>query len=149
MKYLEDFSVGQVFEFRSAPLTKQQIMEFAQEWDPQRLHTDEAYAEGIHGGLIASGFQTLLNVFKPILQDLMVDVAYIGGIGFDQLRWLRPVRPEEPLNIRIEVQSLVPSRSKPDRGVLIYTLEARNPAGELVMSVETPVMIQRRKEDLK
>ena len=59
------------------------------------------------------------------------------------------MRPEEPLNIRIEVQSLVPSRSKPDRGVLIYTLEARNPAGELVMSVETPVMIQRRKEDLK
>jgi acyl dehydratase len=124
-------------------------MEFAQEWDPQRLHTDEAYAEGIHGGLIASGFQTLLTVFKPIMQDLMVDVANIGGIGFDQLRWLRPVRPEEPLNIRIEVQSLVPSRSKPDRGVLIYTLEARNPAGELVMSVETPVMIQRRKEDLK
>lgn len=149
MKYLEDFSVGQVFEFRSAPLTKQQIMEFAQEWDPQRLHTDEAYAEGIHGGLIASGFQTLLTVFKPIMQDLMVDVANIGGIGFDQLRWLGPVRPEEPLNIRIEVQSLVPSRSKPDRGVLIYTLEARNPAGELVMSVETPVMIQRRKEDLK
>ncbi len=149
MKYLEDFSVGQVFEFRSAPLTKQQIMEFAQEWDPQRLHTDEAYAEGIHGGLIASGFQTLLTVFKPIMQDLMVDVANIGGIGFDQLRWLRPVRPEEPLNIRIEVQSLVSSRSKPDRGVLIYTLEARNPAGELVMSVETPVMIQRRKEDLK
>lgn len=149
MKYLEDFSVGQVFEFRSVPLTKQQIMEFAQEWDPQRLHTDEAYAEGIHGGLIASGFQTLLTVFKPIMQDLMVDVANIGGIGFDQLRWLRPVRPEEPLNIRIEVQSLVPSRSKPDRGVLIYTLEARNPAGELVMSVETPVMIQRRKEDLK
>jgi len=149
MKYLEDFSVGQVFEFCSAPLTKQQIMEFAQEWDPQRLHTDEAYAEGIHGGLIASGFQTLLIVFKPLMQDLMVDVANIGGIGFDQLRWLRPVRPEEPLNIRIEVQSVTPSRSKPDRGVLIYTLEARNPAGEMVMSVETPVMVQRRKEDLK
>jgi len=149
MKYLDDFSVGQVFEFRSAPLTKQQIMGFAQEWDPQRLHTDEAYAEGVHGGLIASGFQTLLIVFKPIMQDLMVDVANIGGIGFDQLRWLRPVRPEEPLNIRIEIQSVTPSRSKPDRGVLVYTLEARNPAGEMVMSVETPVMIQRRKEDLK
>lgn len=149
MKYLEDFKVGQVFEFRSAPLTKQQIMGFAQEWDPQRLHTDEAYAEAIHGGLVASGFQTLLIVFEPIMRNLMVDVANIGGIGFDQLRWQRPLRPEEPLNIRIEVQSLVPSRSKPDRGVLIYTLEARNPAGELVMSVETPVMIQRRKEGLK
>jgi len=149
MKYLEDFSVGQVFEFRSAPLTKQQIIGFAEEWDPQPLHMDEAHAEGIHGGLIASGFQTLLIVFKPIMQDLMVDVANIGGIGFNQLRWLRPLRPDEPLNIRIEIQSVTPSRSKPDRGVLTYTLEARNPAEELVLSVETPVMVQRRKEGLK
>jgi len=149
MKFLEDFSVGQVFEFRSAPLTKQQIMEFAREWDPQRLHIDEAYAEGIHGGLIASGFQTLLIVFEPIMRSFMIDIANIGGIGFDRLRWVRPLRPEEPLNIRIEVQSVTPSRSKPDRGVLIYTLESRNPAGELVMSVETPMMIQRRKDDLK
>jgi len=62
---------------------------------------------------------------------------------------VRPLHPEEPLNIRIEIQSVTPSRSKPDRGVLTYTLEARNPAGELVLSVETPVMIQRRKEGLK
>jgi len=149
MKYLEDFSVGQVFEFHSAPLSKQQIKEFAQEWDPQRIHTDEAHAESIHGGLIASGFQTLLIVFKPIMQNLMTDVANIGGIGFNQLRWVRPLHPEEPLNIRIEIQSVTPSRSKPDRGVLTYTLEARNPAGETVLSVETPVMIQRRKDDQK
>ena len=149
MKYLEDFSVGQVLEFRSEPLSKQQIIGFAGEWDPQPLHMDEAHAESIHGSLIASGFQTLLIVFKPIMQDLMMDVANIGGIGFNQLRWLRPLRPDEPLNVRIEIQSVTPSRSKPDRGVLTYTLEARNPAEELVMSVETPVMIQRRKENLK
>lgn len=149
MKYLEDFSVGQVFEFQTEPLSKQKIKEFAQEWDPQLIHTDEAHAEGVHGGLIASGFQTLLIAFKPIMRDLMVDVANIGGIGFNQLRWVRPMRPDEPLNIRVEIQSVTPSRSKPDRGILTYTLEARNPADELILSVETPVMIQRRKEDLK
>jgi len=147
MKYLEDFHAGQVFEFRSKPMSKPQIMDFAHEWDPQRLHIDEEYAKGIHGGLIASGFQTMLVVFEPVMRELMVDVANIGGIGFDTLRWLRPVYPDEPLDIRLVVDSVTPSRSKPDRGVMKYTLEARNPTGETVFSTETPVMIQRRKDD--
>ena len=145
MKYLEDFYAGQVFDFRSKPLTKDQIMGFAHEWDPQRLHIDEDYAKGIHGGLIASGFQTMLVVFEPVMRELMVGVANIGGIGFNTLRWLRPVHPDEALDIRLVVDSVTPSRSKPDRGVLKYTLEAFNPAGEKVFSTETPVMIQRGK----
>jgi len=147
MKYLEDFSPGQILEFQAPGLNKNQIMEFAQEWDPQRLHLDESYAREVHSGLIASGFQTLLVVFKPVMRDLMTDVANIGGIGFNQLRWLRPLYPDQSLKIRLEVTSVTPSRSKPDRGVLVYTLEARNPDGEVVLSVETPVMIRRKPED--
>jgi len=146
MKYLEDFHAGQVFNFRSKPLSKEQIMGFAHEWDPQRLHTDEDYATGIHGGLIASGFQTMLVVFEPVMRELMVGVANIGGIGFDALRWLRPVFPDEALDIRIVVDSVTPSRSKPDRGVMKYTLEAFNPAGEKVFMTETAVMM-RKKDD--
>lgn len=148
MKYLEDFSVGQSFEFCSAPLSALHIKEFAQEWDPQRIHTDEDHAAEIHGGLIASGFQTLLIVFQPVMRSLMADIANIGGIGFDRLRWLRPVRPDETLAVRIEVLSVRPSQSKPDRGVMTYSLEARNPAEEVVLSVEALVMIQRRKKGL-
>ena len=146
MKYLEDFHAGQVFNFRSKPLSKEQIMGFAHEWDPQRLHTDEDYAKEIHGGLIASGFQTMLVVFEPVMRELMVGVANIGGIGFDALRWLRPVFPDEALDIRIVVDSVTPSRSKPDRGVMKYTLEAFNPAGEKVFMTETAVMM-RKKDD--
>ena len=98
MKYLEDFAPGQVFHFRSAPMSAQSIKAFAQEWDPQRLHTDEDYATAIHGSLIASGFQTVLEVFKPVVTDLMTGMANIGGLGFDNLRWLLPVRPDEPLD---------------------------------------------------
>ena len=144
MKYLEDFAPGQVFHFRSAPMSAQSIKAFAQEWDPQRLHTDEDYATAIHGSLIASGFQTVLEVFKPVVTDLMTGMANIGGMGFDNLRWLRPVRPDEPLDIEMQVNSVTPSRSKPDRGVLHYTLRARNPAGEVVFSTDTPAMIKRK-----
>ncbi|PYC46872.1 dehydratase [Litorivita pollutaquae] len=144
MKYLDDFSAGQVFHFTSAPMSAEAIKAFAHEWDPQRLHTDEDYAATIHGSLIASGFQTMLEVFKPIMTEFMIDVANIGGMGFDNLRWLRPVRPDEPLEVEMKINSVTPSKSKPDRGVLHYTLSAKNPKGEVVFTTDTPVMIQRK-----
>ena len=144
MKYLEDFAPGQIFHFSSDPMSKEAIIEFAEEWDPQRLHTDEVYATTVHGSLIASGFQTMLEVFKPIMTEFMVGIANIGGIGFDNLRWLRPVRPNEPLEVKLTINSVTPSKSKPDRGILHYTLSAKNPEGEVVFSTDTPVMIQRK-----
>ncbi|MEW6167802.1 MAG: MaoC family dehydratase [Pseudomonadota bacterium] len=144
MKYLEDFQPGQIYRFRAEPLSKEEIIAFAQEWDPQRLHTDEAYATGIHGSLIASGFQTLLQVFKPVMRNMMTDVANIGGLGFDSLKWLRPVRPGEALDVELEVSSVTPSKTKPDRGVMTYTLRAMNPAGQVVFTVDTGAMVKRR-----
>jgi len=128
-------------------MSKEAIIAFAREWDPQRLHTDEDYATTIHGSLIASGFQTMLEVFKPIMTEFMVGIANIGGIGFDNLRWQRPVRPNEPLDIELTINSVTPSKSKPDRGILHYTLSARNPKGEVVFSTDIPVMIRRKQND--
>ncbi|WP_282048145.1 MaoC/PaaZ C-terminal domain-containing protein [Sulfitobacter mediterraneus] len=147
MKYLDDFMPGEVFRFRSNPMSTESIKAFANEWDPQRLHTDEDYATKVHGSLIASGFQTMLEVFKPIMTEFMVTIANIGGIGFDGLRWHRPVRPNEPLDIELTINSVTPSKSKPDRGILHYTLSAKNPQGEVVFSTDTPVMIQRKQND--
>jgi acyl dehydratase len=147
LRYLEDFAPGQVFRFRSAPMSVDAIKAFAKEWDPQRLHTDEDYATTIHGSLIASGFQTVLAIFKPIMSEFMTDVANIGGIGFDNLRWFRPVRPNEPLDIEMIINSVTPSKSKPDRGVLHYTVKAYNPKGEVVFSTDTPAMVQRKRND--
>jgi len=147
MKYLEDFHPGQIFEYRSDPLSVAQIKAFATEWDPQAIHLDEDAASEIHGSLIASGFQTIMIVFKPVMHELMTGVANIGGMGFDKLRWLRPLLPNQALDIRMVIDSVTPSRSKPDRGVLKYTIEARNPDAELVFSTEVPVMV-KRKEDI-
>lgn len=144
MKHLEDFQAGQVFRFRTPPLSAESIRAFAGQWDPQRLHTDDDYATRMHGSLIASGFQTMLEVFRPIMTQMMTDVANIGGIGFDSLRWVKPVRPEEPLDVEMAVKAVNPSRSKPDRGVMTYTLTARNPAGDVVLTADTAVMIKRK-----
>lgn len=144
MKFLEDFEPGQVIRFHSEPLSVEAIKAFAYEWDPQLLHTDEAHATSVHGSLIASGFQTMLQVFKPIMSELMADVANIGGLGLDNVRWLRPVRPGEALETELVVNSVTPSRSKADRGVLHYSLRTTNPSGEVVFTADTPVMIKRK-----
>jgi len=142
--YLEDFQPGQIFERQSRPMSAGAIMEFAREWDPQRLHLDEGYATVLHGSLIASGFQTMLHVFQPFMHDVFARMDNIGGLGLDNLRWLRPVRPDEVLTARMEITDIKPSRSKPDRGVLSYRITADNPAGERVFSVDSAVMIRRR-----
>lgn len=147
MKYLEDFSVGQTFEYDSAPVSKADIIAFAQRWDPQTIHTDEAEATKTHGGLIASGFQTVLLVFEPVMKELMTDVANIGGMGFKDLRWIRPLRPDQPLAVKIEINSVRPSNSKPDRGIMNYTLTATDKTGETVFRTDVPVMIKRRPGD--
>ena len=144
MRYLEDFSPGQVYRFRSAPMSADSIKAFAKEWDPQRLHTDEYYAKQIHGGLIASGFQTLLLVFRPIMRDFMTGVANIGGLGFERLSWNAPVRANEPLDVTLKMQAVRPSQTKPDRGVVSYRVEARNMAGEPVLTVDTAAMVKRK-----
>lgn len=144
MKHLDDFVPGQVFHFRCGPVSSDEIKAFAHRWDPQRLHTDEDYATVKHGSLIASGFQTLLEVFRPVLSELMIDVANIGGMGFDNVRWLQPLRPDEPLDVEMTVNSVTPSKSKPDRGVMNYTVSAKNPKGEVIFTTATSVMIQRK-----
>lgn len=149
MKYLEDFQQSQIYGFRAEPLSKEEIVAFAQEWDPQRLHTDENDATAIHGSVIASGFQTMLQAFKPVMSDMMPEIANIGGLGFDLVKWPRPMRPGEALDIELEVSSVTPPKSKPDRGVLAYTLRAMNPAGQVVFTADTPVMIKRRPSEEK
>jgi len=88
-------------------------------------------------------------VFEPVMREFMVGVVNLGGLGFDNLRWPRPVRPDEVLDVKIVVTGVTPSRSKPDRGVLAYSLEARNPAGEVVMTLETAAMLRRKGTDGK
>jgi len=142
--YLEDFEPGQVFHLRAEPMSKAAIMDFARQWDPQRIHLDTEHATATHGGIIASGFQTLLHVFKPVVTEVMAKMANIGGMGFEGLSWDRPVRPDEPLDVEMRIETIRPSRSKPDRGVLTYSLVARNPAGEPVFRVRAPIMVLRR-----
>ena len=86
------------------------------------------------GGLIGSGFQTLLVAFRLVYQERIINAASLGSPGLDELRWPRPVRPGDTLRVTGEVVEIRPSRSKPDRGVVTIAYTVANQARQPVMS---------------
>ena len=79
-----------------------------------------------YGGLIASGFQTLALGFRMVLETGIFRAASMGSPGFDELHWLKPVRPGDTLHIELEVMEKKPSSSKPDRGILRIAYRVKN-----------------------
>jgi acyl dehydratase len=144
--YWEYFEPGQIIEIEgSTTLTKNEIMEFAREWDPQPFHIDEVAAEkSIYGGVIASGWHTGVVTMRLLVDGLLGKTASLGSPGLDEMRWLKPVRPGDTLRARAVVHETRPSRSKPDRGTVKVTWETYNQDGEKVMTMTGIQMIARR-----
>ncbi|MEO0819094.1 MAG: MaoC family dehydratase [Pseudomonadota bacterium] len=143
--HFEDFSVGQMFETGHRTLSEQEITEFAQKWDWQYFHADaEAAKASPYGGLIASGFHTLLTAFTLTLDRQIWQEGSMGSPGMDTIRWLEPVRPGDTLSVVVEVTGVRPSRSKPDRGVVTFHHEVRRQDETVVMVFESMVMVARR-----
>jgi acyl dehydratase len=143
--YLEDFSPGQVFESPPRTVTKDEIIAFAREYDPQPFHTDEVAAKRtVYGGLIASGWQTNAIMMRLLWDTFLKDTASLGSPGSDEIRWLKPVRPGDTLRARFTIVEIVPSRSKPDRGIVRTLTEMLNQHGEIVMTHRGMGMFGRR-----
>ena len=144
-RYLDDFAVGERFVTRGVTLTESMIIGFALTYDPQPFHIDaEAARQSNYGGLIASGFQTLALGFRMVLETGIFRAASMGSPGFDELRWLRPVRPGDTLRTEAEVRENTPSRSKPDRGILRVAYRIKNQQDEEVLSFLSMHLLKRR-----
>ena len=145
MRYFEDFKVGEVIEGGARTVTKDEIIAFAREFDPQPFHTDEAAARAsLYGGIIASGWHSGSLMMRLFYESLFRDCASMGSPGIDELRWLKPVRPGDTLRLRTTVLEVIESRSKPDRGLVRTFCELLNQDGEVVMSIK-PVNFFRRR----
>lgn len=143
--WFEDLEAGRVFETAGCTLSEAQILEFAWLHDPQPFHIDrEAAAAGPYGGLIASGFQTLLVAFRLFYQERVINVASLGSPGMDELRWLVPVRPGDTLRVRARVLEQRPSRSRPDRGTAVLDYTVLNQRSETVMTFKITHILRRR-----
>jgi acyl dehydratase len=133
--YFEDFKVGFEFETNERELTEEAIIAFAKVWDPQPFHIDHtAAAQTPYGGIIASGWHTLLTGFILTLELGVFNACSLGSPGMDEVRWIRPVRPGDRLRLRGRVLTARASKSKPDRGFLEVFYETLDHHGHVVSS---------------
>jgi acyl dehydratase len=134
-RYFEDYVEGDVHHFGTIAVGADEIVAFANQFDPQTLHTDpEAAKSGPFGGLIASGWHTAGLMTRLFMDHYLTKVASLGSPGGDELRWVKPVRPGDTLSVRVTVLKAVPSKSKPDRGAVTSFVEVINQAGGIVGS---------------
>jgi acyl dehydratase len=144
-RYFEDYVEGDVHNCGSIAVKADEIIEFAKQFDPQDFHTDpEAAKRTPFGGLIASGWHTVGLMMRLYVEHYLTHVASLASPGIDELRWLKPVRPDDTLSVRVTVLKATPSRSKPDRGAVTSFIEVFNQAGEAVMTLRAVNMIARR-----
>jgi acyl dehydratase len=143
-EYFEDFETGTTFRFVVPGLNLDEIKAFAKQYDPQRFHVDEDAASKTHfGGLVASGFQTQLMCFGPFCREVLIGTHAVGAPGIDDLKWLRPWRPLEDLNVAVTVVEKRISSKRNDRGYLRFKLKADSD-GNPVLTMEWVVMILTR-----
>ncbi|WP_247004147.1 MaoC family dehydratase [Halosolutus gelatinilyticus] len=145
MQYYDDITVGEIRECGDYHITKTEIIEFAEQYDPQPFHTDEEAArDSVFGELVASGWHVAAICMRLSADEMGDEYATIAGIGVDELRWKNPVTPDDMLSLRVEVVDKQPSESKPDRGHIKTRREVTNQDGEIVLSMIAISLVARR-----
>lgn len=142
--YFEDFHVGRIFDVGQTSVSEEEIMEFAQRFDPQPFHVDREAATRAFGGIIASGWHTGSLMMRLMAENLLNHSSNMPSPGMDELRWFKPVRGGDTLSARAVVLEARVSASKPDRGIVRMRWEVRNQHDELVISAQVICMFGRR-----
>jgi len=134
--YWEDFKFGEVLQYGAYHVTREEILEFASEFDPQANHTDEEAAKkSLLGGLSASGWHTLSMAMHMIHSGLTLNSAFVGDAGIEELRWQRPVYVDDVLSVRRSCKDSQPSSSRPKTGLIHFVWDVLNQRGEIVMTM--------------
>lgn len=146
MQYFEDIGIGILESFGAYHVTREEVVAFAERYDPQPFHlSDEAAAATHFGRLSASGWHTCAMMMSMIVANLNAqDQAGLGSPGIDELRWLKPVHPGDTLRCETMVIDKRASVSRPEMGSFRTRIKVLNQHDEGVMSLVTIALIKTR-----
>ena len=115
----EDFDIGSAVQLSAHTFTREEIVGFAERYDPQPFHLSEAAGEASHfGGLVASGWNTCSAMMGILVRDMIADSISMGSPGLDNIRWIKPVRVGDTVRLTVRVLDKRVSKSKPDCGIV-------------------------------
>jgi len=144
-RYFEDLSVGTVRDLGSVTLSAEEIVAFAEQWDPLPQHVDESRAGGTPSGeLVASGLHTICLSNRLATDGYRRDLAGVVGLGFSNLQFPAPVRPGDELRFYHEVVETRPSESNPSVGVVRTRIHGENAEGVRVLEYDVSTLVSRR-----
>lgn len=144
-RYLEDFVVGQTLETAEHRITTEEIIAFAQQYDPQPFHVSpEAATETFFGEHVASGWHTAALTMRLIATGDAVPAWGVIGRGVDDLKWPNPVRPGDRLKVILTVEDIIPSRSKPHVGTVRMRCTTVNQNGDPVQDMVANMIVPRK-----
>ena len=141
-RYFEDFSVGDSWTAGPRTVTAEEIVTFAEQFDPLPMHVEADPAESMFDELIASGWHTGSLTMRLMVDGLLADSAVRAGLGVDELRWPTPVRPGDELTAEMEVVDLEPFDD--DRGRVDLAVTTTNQDDEVVLSMVVKGLFGRR-----
>jgi acyl dehydratase len=147
--FLEDLAVGQTFRSGTHQLTADEIVSFARSFDPQPFHLSDDGAEGsIFGSLAASGWHTAAITMRLNVESGLPLAGGVIGAG-GEVKWPRPTRPGDTLQVVSTIVDITPSRSRPDRGMITVRSQTLNQAGEVVQELTAKLVVPRRAQTPK
>ena len=146
MIHFEDIEVGHRQSFGRYEVTREEVVAFATNFDPQPFHlSDEAAAQTYFGRLSASGWHTCAMTMRMLVENMsVVEQAGLGSPGVDNLRWVKPVYPGDVLRCETEVVEKRRSRSRPDMGLFKTRCQVFNQDNELVLEMLSNGLIRVR-----
>ena len=143
--YWEDFPLGSVREFGAMPVTREAVLAFAGEFDPQRFHLDDAAAKAsLFGKLSASGWHTCAMTMRMTCDAVLLQSSSLGSPGLDNIRWHVPVSPGDVLSVRLTTLDARPMASRGTVGLVLSKWETLNQDGQVVLSMQGWGMFGRR-----
>ena len=143
--YLDDLEVGRTFRSGTFTVDPGGLKAFAAEFDPQPFHLDERAARSsLFGGLVASGWHTAALTMRLLADGELKVAGGLIGVGIEEIRWPRPVRPGDVLRVESEVLEVRPSKSRPDRGLARVRSTTFNQDDQPVMEQVATLIVPRR-----
>lgn len=141
--YWDELAVGSTYQGPGITVTEDAIIRFASEWDMQPFHVDrQAAAETLFGGLVGSGLQTLNLTYLMYLQTGLMQGTALAGLGIDEIRFHRPLRPGDTLVVDITVHAKQQT-SRADRGVVTLKLRSKI-AGHPCLTMLLSALVAKR-----
>jgi acyl dehydratase len=141
----EDFQPGAVAIYGPRLVTREEIVAFAAEFDPQPMHLDEAAGSAtMLGGLAASGWHTCCLLMRLLADGLLANTTSMGAPGVDEVRWLKPLRPGTQIRLRTTVLDTRPSNSRTERGFVKFLFELLDEKDGVLADLTCSQMLIRR-----